>query len=78
MNNSVNSGTNSLNNEKVSMIQAANTLLNSVTKVLLLADVVIINQILNSKNKVCYNLYFHFRGLTKSNEHLVTNPHKQF
>ena len=42
--------------EKVNMIQAANTLLNSVTKVLLLADVVIINQILNSKNKVLLTL----------------------
>ncbi|CAF0889569.1 unnamed protein product, partial [Brachionus calyciflorus] len=39
-------------NEKITMIQSANLLLNSVTKVLLLADVVIINQILNSKNKV--------------------------
>lgn len=40
------------NNEKISMMQAANILLNSVTKVLMLADIVIINQILNSKNKV--------------------------
>ena len=39
-----------------SMIQAANNLLNSVTKVLLLADVVIINQLLNSKNKVLNTL----------------------
>lgn len=41
---------------QVNMIQAANTLLNSVTKVLLLADVVIINQILNSKTKVLLTL----------------------
>jgi hypothetical protein len=38
--------------DKFSMMQAANNLLNSVTKVLLLADIVIINQILKSKNKV--------------------------
>ena len=38
--------------EKLDMIQAANVLLDSVTRVLLLADVVIVNQILNSKNKV--------------------------
>ena len=38
--------------DKISLIQAANSLLNAVTKVLLLADVVIINQILNAKNKV--------------------------
>ncbi|RNA27100.1 alpha-catulin-like isoform X2 [Brachionus plicatilis] len=52
--------------EKVSMIHSANQLLNSVTKVLLLADIVIIKQILNSKNKVaqsliklenCYHIY---------------------
>jgi hypothetical protein len=43
---------NTSNSEKLSLIQAANNLLNSVTKVLLLADVVIINQILNAKNKV--------------------------
>lgn len=48
----------SLNNQsdKFTLIQAANILLNSVTKVLLLADVVIINQILNSKNKVLLTL----------------------
>ena len=40
--------------EKLNMIQAANNLLNSVTHILLLADVVIINQILNSKNKVSH------------------------
>ena len=45
--------------EKNNLIQAANILLNSITKVLLLADVVIINQILNSKNKVSRkNTYF--------------------
>lgn len=43
-------------NEKISMIQSANSLLNSVTKVLLLADAVIINQILNAKNKVLLTL----------------------
>lgn len=42
--------------EKIDMIQAANTLLNSVTKVLLLADVVIINQLLSSKNQVLHTL----------------------
>lgn len=42
--------------EKVSMIHSANQLLNSVTKVLLLADIVIIKQILNSKNKVAHSL----------------------
>ncbi len=41
---------------QVNMIQAANTLLNSVTKVLLLADVVIINQLLSSKNKALQTL----------------------
>ncbi len=50
------SSSNNSNSEKITMIQAANTLLNSVTKVLLLADVVIINQILNSKNKVLLTL----------------------
>jgi hypothetical protein len=43
--------------EKRNMIQAANNLLNSVTHVLLLADVIIINQILNSKNKVLATLF---------------------
>lgn len=42
--------------EKVSMIHSANQLLNSVTKVLLLADIVIIKQILTSKNKVVQSL----------------------
>lgn len=42
--------------EKFSIVQAANSLLNSVTKVLLLADVVIINQLLSSKNKVLQTL----------------------
>lgn len=44
--------------EKLDMIQAANVLLDSVTRVLLLADVVIVNQILNSKNRV--NFLGHF------------------
>lgn len=44
--------------EKLNMIQAANNLLNSVTHILLLADVVIINQILNSKNKVRFMAQF--------------------
>jgi len=42
--------------DNLALIQAANTLLNSVTKVLLLADVVLINQILNSKNRVFLTL----------------------
>lgn len=42
----------SSNQDKIALIHAANNLLNAVTKVLLLADVVIINQILNAKNKV--------------------------
>lgn len=54
---SASSKNNIQNLEKVGMIQAANTLLNSVTKVLLLADVVIINQLLNSKNKVVQTLH---------------------
>lgn len=45
-----------INNDKISLIQAANDLMNAVTKVLLLADVVIINQILNAKNKVVFFL----------------------
>lgn len=40
------------NSENIGIIRAANNLLDSVTKVLLLADVVIINQLLSSKNKV--------------------------
>ena len=36
------------------MMHAANNLLNSVTKVLLLADIVVVNRILKSKNKVVY------------------------
>jgi hypothetical protein len=50
------SNNNNNSNDKFTLIQAANILLNSVTKVLLLADVVIINQILNSKNKVLVTL----------------------
>jgi hypothetical protein len=42
--------------DNLALIQSANTLLNSVTKVLLLADVVLINQILNSKNRVFLTL----------------------
>ena len=51
-----NNNNNNNSNDKFTLIQAANILLNSVTKVLLLADVVIINQILNSKNKVLVTL----------------------
>lgn len=42
--------------ENITLMQAANVLLNSVSKVLLLADIVIINQILNSKNRVFLTL----------------------
>jgi hypothetical protein len=44
------------NQDNITLIQAANVLLNSVTKVLLLADIVIINKILSSKNKVFLTL----------------------
>ena len=44
--------------DKFSMIQAANNLLNSITKVLLLADIVLINQILRSKNKVIFSFFY--------------------
>ena len=72
----------SSHNDKFSMIQAANNLLNAITRVLLLADIVLINQILNSKNKVthsnnhsnrCFNdlliyLISKIKGLIKLNE----------
>ncbi len=47
----------SIEQESQIMVQAANTLLNSVIKVLLLADVVIINQLLSSKNKALLTLH---------------------
>jgi hypothetical protein len=42
----------SINKDKLSITHSANNLLNAVIKVLLLADVVVITQIINSKNKV--------------------------
>jgi hypothetical protein len=42
--------------EKTGMIQAANALLNSVTKVLLLADVVVVEQLLDSKSRALRTL----------------------
>jgi hypothetical protein len=45
-----------ITSDTLKLIQSANSLLNSVTKVLLLADVVIINQIINAKNRVVSTL----------------------
>lgn len=39
--------------DKTGMIKAARSLLSSVTKVLVLADRVVIKQIINSRSKVC-------------------------
>ena len=60
------SSNNNSNNETLSMTHVANSLLNAIIKVLLLADVVIINQIISAKNKVNSLFFFLSRNKTKN------------
>lgn len=46
-------GRNTVFSDKTSMVKAARMLLSSVTKVLVLADCIVIKQIISSRNKVC-------------------------
>ena len=43
-------------NDRQNMVQAARGLLSAVTRVLLLADMVVVKQIISTKKKVCFFL----------------------
>lgn len=49
-------------NDRASVIRAARCLLSSVTRVLLLADVVVVKQLISVKDKVCTCMYVYVKN----------------
>lgn len=49
--------------DKGALVRAARCLLGSVTRVLLLADIVVVKQLLLAKDKVIYNMNFNITSL---------------